>query len=308
LPSDASSARSDFKIVGGRRFAAVSPDVDLLGEGPVWSSRQGHLFWVDILNNKIKCLDPSADRIETWTLDDTTGSLACHAEGGLLVALGQRLVAFDTIDGRTKEVAPAESRETVPWRYNDGKCDPLGRFFVGRMPMDPDVKAGSLCRFDPDRGMIDFERDLQVPNGLAWSPDGATMYFADSRAKTIYAYRYDLSSGTPHDRRVFARTTDGVPDGATVDSEGFLWSAEYGAGRINRFSPDGRLHSQLLLPVQYPTSCAFGGSDLRTLFVTSATIKTNDAGFASHPLSGHLIAIELEVAGRTEPEFDRMRK
>jgi sugar lactone lactonase YvrE len=287
-------------VVGEHAFRCVSAIRDLLGEGPVWSQSRSALYWVDIAGRRVRCHD--GRHIRSWAFDDTPGSLACTGDNSLLVALGRKLVSLDMESGRVKTLH-AQALDRSPWRYNDGKCDPSGRFIVGEMPIDTDLSEGALTCFDSAEGMRRLDNGFQVPNGLAWSPDGATMYFADSRAQAIYAYHYDVSTGEIGDRRIFARVQDGVPDGATVDRDGFLWSAEYGAGAVNRFAPDGQLHSRLRLPLQYPTSCAFGGPHLETLFITSATLRTTTDDLSRFPMSGFLIAVEPGVGGLPEPEF-----
>jgi sugar lactone lactonase YvrE len=146
---------------------------------------------------------------------------------------------------------------------------------------------------------------FSIPNGLAWSPDGRIMYFADTLAGAIDAFDYDLTDGITSNRRAFARTAGqpGGPDGATVDADGFLWSAQYDGGCVTRYTPDGRVNRRVALPVQRPTSCAFGGPRLDTLFVTTASQELSAAELAAQPLAGRVLALDAGVCGRSEPQF-----
>jgi len=297
----------DKLVIDGHLFEAVSPHIDLLGEGPVWSVARQCLYWVDIEGKYVRRLSLAPKEVVSWRFLETTGSLTCSSRSELLIALGKDIVRFTPESAHVEIICSEPEADVSEWRYNDGKCDPRGRFWVGSLPKDAAFPNGSLWRLDERGNIIQVDTGFQVPNGLAWSPDGTKMYFADSRAKEIYCYDYDVELGVASQRQVFARTTDGVPDGATVDSDGFLWSAEYGAGRINRFAPDGRLHSQLNLPVLYPTSCAFGGPHMDILFVTSATLRTTADDLADRPLSGRLLAVQVQASGLPEPSyFDRV--
>jgi len=293
----------DRVVIDENLFEAVSPHVDLLGEGPVWSVARQCLYWVDIEGKYVRRLNLAQEEVTSWRFLETTGSLACFDRSDLLIALGKDIVRFSP-DAENVDVICSEPEGGVSeWRYNDGKCDPRGRFWVGSLPKNAAFPHGSLWRLDGQAKIVQVDTGFQVPNGLAWSPDGKKMYFADSRAKEIYCYDYDVESGMASQRQVFAQTTDGVPDGATVDNDGFLWSAEYGAGRINRFAPDGSLHSRLVLPVLYPTSCAFGGPDMDILFVTSATLRTTADDLRDRPLSGRLLAVRVKARGLPEPSY-----
>jgi sugar lactone lactonase YvrE len=229
------------------------------------------------------------------------GSFALRRAGGLLVALADRLAFFDPASGRFETAA-----ELPPGlRCNDGKCDRAGRFWVGTMHDAEREPLGTLYRLDGDRSLHAVGDGITVPNSLAWSPDNRVMYHADSAERTIYAYDVDHATGAIAGRRVFARTAPphGYPDGSTVDAEGFLWNAEYAGSRLVRYAPDGRVDRTISLPVSQPTSCAFGGRALDTLYVTSSRQRMSREQIEREPMAGGLFPLDVGVKGLPEPRF-----
>jgi sugar lactone lactonase YvrE len=220
------------------------------------------------------------------------------------VALRSGLHLLDFTGGGLERVcAPEPDRPEN--RLNDGRCDRQGRFWVGSMHDRGGSPTGSLYRIDPDHRSHRVRDGITVPNGLAWSPDGRVMYFTDTPSRTILAYDFDGDTGMPGASRVFARVPDGAgyPDGATVDAEGFLWSAHWDGWRVTRYAPDGRVDRVLELPVQRPTSCAFGGDRLDVLYVTSASNGLAPEDLARGPRAGGLFAGEVGVCGLPEPRY-----
>jgi L-arabinonolactonase len=189
-------------------------------------------------------------------------------------------------------------------RFNDGKCDRQGRFWVGSMDDVGRGPVGTLYRFESGRYTAVLE-GIAVPNSLCWSPDGTIMYFADGIDPVIWAYPFDTATGTPGVRRVFARLPDatGIPDGATVDAQGFLWSAHYGGSMVTRYAPDGRVDRVINVPVTQPTSCAFAGPDLDTLIITTASQRLSPEALRSQPLAGALLSIRTGARGCPEPQY-----
>ncbi len=275
-----------------------------LGEGPVWCTRAQALYWVDILARHLYWLRPATGDIAVRTLPETVGSLAVREAGGLILALKHRIAAFDP-DTEVLETLATVEPDRPENRFNDGKCDRQGRFLAGTMQGDGGAPTGTLWRLDTDHSHHALFTDASIPNSLCWSPDGRIMYWADSKAKTIWAHDYDAATGTPSGRRVFAdlRDSPGVPDGSTVDAEGCLWNAEYGGGRVVRYTPDGRVDRVIALPASQPTCCAFGGPDLSTLYVTSARQGLSAAELERQPLAGGLLAIDADARGLPEPRF-----
>ncbi|MBV8566505.1 MAG: SMP-30/gluconolactonase/LRE family protein [Methylobacteriaceae bacterium] len=241
---------------------------------------------------------------------DLVGSLAVCDTGGLLVAVRGGLSFFDPASGTFEMVANPEA-DLPDYRFNDGKCDRAGRFWVGSMHNTLRGEfSGFLYRLDRERGCIRMADGIAIPNSLAWSRDDRTMYFADTYRRTIFAYDFDIESGGIGNRRVFAPATGrpGAPDGSTVDVDNFLWNAVYGGGRLDRYAPDGRLDCEIRLPMSQPTSCAFGGPSLETLYVTSATQHMREEDLARQPFAGAVIALNVGVRGLPEPYFARSAK
>lgn len=284
---------------------AVGPARALLGEGPMWSTRDQALFWVDILTPAVHRHDP-ASGIDTQTPLGTMVSMAVpQVSGGLLLATPGGLMAFRPEDGSLQLVAHPEAGRSGQ-RYNDGKCDRLGRLWIGSMDMGAAPNRGALYRVDPDGSAQRMDSGFTVPNGLGFSPDNTRLYFTDTFRKTVYEYDFDLAAGTIAQRRplIVFDAEDGKPDGLTVDSEGCLWVAVWDAWRVSRFSPQGEELMRIRLPVPRPTSCGFGGPTLQTLYVTSASVRLSGEALAAAPLSGALFALEIPgVRGLPETLF-----
>ncbi|MFQ6018006.1 MAG: SMP-30/gluconolactonase/LRE family protein [Kiloniellaceae bacterium] len=275
-----------------------------LGECPVWCGEEKVLYWVDISNRAIHRLDPATGENRTWTFPDVVGSFALRERGGLIVAIGAGLYSVDLETMAMETIAEAIS-DRAQTRLNDGKCDPAGRFWVGAMDLQKSRRIAALYRVDRDRGHHKMVDNLIISNGLAWSPDGRIMYHSDSRQNTIWAYDFDLASGEPGNRRVFARVDpkEGRPDGAAVDAEGFYWSAGVGGGRLTRYGPDGKVDRVIKLPVTFPSMCAFGGENLDVLYVTSIREMLTEAALMEEPLAGGVFAIDPGVKGLPEPRY-----
>ena len=286
--------------IGGR---CVWDAQTILGEGPVWSADESALYWVDIKQPAILRLrrDGKQDR---FAMPEEIGSLALRSRGGFVVALRS---GFAFVDQGSWAVSPIHDPEPelLNNRFNDGKCDRLGRFWAGSMDdriLDP---SGSIWRLDTDLTVTRMAEGFIVSNGFGWSPDNTIMYVTDSENRAIYAYKFDLVSGNLGERRIFARVPDnlGYPDGLTVDARGYVWSAHWDGWRVTCYRPDGEVDQVVALPVPRPTSCAFGGSNLDRLYVTSASYKLSDEVLAQAPLSGGLFEIDVGVRGLPEPRF-----
>ena len=249
-----------------------------LGEGPVWDAREQALFWVDIEGRRLHRCGADGGDVRIWDLPERIGSFALRERGGFVMALATGFAFFDPETGDIEWVARPEAM-IARNRFNDGKCDRAGRFWAGTMDDRLTEHTGSLFRLDADRSAHRMDGAIAIPNSIAWSPDDRTMYFADTVDREILAYDFEPATGEIANRRVFA-TTEGSasPDGSTVDGEGFLWNAQWGASRLVRYAPDGRIDRIVELPVRYPTSCMFGGADLSTLYVTSAVWDLSESG------------------------------
>ena len=282
-----------------------------LGECPVWSGSEQVLYWVDIDGRAVHRYDPSSGRDLIQTTPGRPGAVALtEVAGRLLLASEQQVGWFSWQDGGFEPWLDLEPAGTGN-RLNDGRCDPNGRFWVGSMFERPAEQrfTGMLHRVDPDGTHTVARREVGISNSLAFSPDGLTMYWADTLRATIWAHDYDVASGEPGPPRVFADFADlpGSPDGACVDSTGALWVACVHGAAVARFTPAGGLDRLLALPVDKPSMPAFGGRELDTLFVTSI----GDADSASAPSQsawgGRLLALDPGARGLAEPVFASSR-
>jgi sugar lactone lactonase YvrE len=270
-----------------------------LGECPVWAADEQALYWVDILAPSLNRFDPATGNNVSWAMPESIGSFGLCESGGAVVALRNGFHRFDFASGELTFIANPEA-DWPDTRFNDGKVSPEGRFWAGTMDEAKLSRPlGSLYRLDPDGRCERVVLGLIVSNGLAWSADGRTMYHSDSKGKVIYAYDYDPASGSIANRRVVACPDEpvGRPDGGATDVEGYYWSAGISAGVLNRWAPDGRLDRQIKLPCAAPTCVAFGGPDLKTLYLTSTRHGLSAEKLAASPLSGGLFALDVGVAG-----------
>ncbi len=275
-----------------------------IGENPVWSIEERALYWLDTTQRAIHRFDPQSGVNQTWTMPDLACSFALREDGGLIVALGAGVYLVD-METMSLDAIAGEVTDKTQTRLNDGRCDRAGRFWVGAMDLEKHRRIASLYRVDPDHSIHKVVDELIVSNGLAWSPDSRTMYHSDSRQNVIWAYNYDLKTGIPSNRRVFATTNpeEGLPDGAAVDAEGFYWSAGVRGGRVTRYAPDGRVDRVIKLPISLPSMCAFGGDNLDILYVTSAREFLSESELSGEPLAGGIFAVDVGVRGLPEPRF-----
>jgi sugar lactone lactonase YvrE len=274
----------------------------VVGESPVWDEATGRLWWVDIRAPALHRTNPVTGATETWPLQEPVGSLGLCNSGAVLLALKSGIHRFDPLDGALDLIAAPE-RDRPMNRLNDGKVSPEGRFLVGSMDDRPEKEAtGALWRLDPGaRACVMLADGFVVSNGLAWSPDGRTLWHSDSRACVIWTWDYDPATGVVTNRREVARpeAATGRPDGAAMDAEGGYWSAGVSAGRLNRWLPDGRLDRTIEMPVAAPTMPCFGGPGLRTMFVTSLRPSDRPSG----PLDGCVFALDAGVVGAPVRRF-----
>lgn len=275
----------------------------LLGEVPLWSARDRLLYWVDILAPALHGLDLATGTNRSWPMPEPIGAVAVHAQGGLLVALASGLSRFDPATGSLAPIQPIEA-DIATSRLNDGRCDRQGRFWVGSMDRSTPEGRGSLYRYDPDGTLHRMIGDIEVPNGLGFSPNGTTLHFCDSPTRRLTTHALDPATGALGPSRLFGESDrPGVPDGAVTDADGCLWVAQFDGARVTRYTPDGRVDQVIPLPVPRPTACCFGGDNLDTLFVTSARINLTAEVLREAPLSGSIFAIRPGVRGLPEPAF-----
>jgi sugar lactone lactonase YvrE len=281
----------------------VPPSV--LGESPLWHPSEQVLYWCDIPGHALNRFDPKRGVHTQWPFDTDVSCCVPLMEGGLLLSLRSGLVRFDTADGTVEPLVDAPY-DTAVERFNDGKADPQGRLWVGTIHDRREPKA-ALYRYAAGR-LERMAGDITVSNGLAWSPDARTLYWADTKAHAVYAFDFERAGGAITHRRVFAQfapkapdqdlsTYGGRPDGAAMDVEGHYWCAMFEGARLLRIAPDGTIVREVLLPVRCPTMPCFGGADLRTLYITTAREKRPADELAREPLAGCVLQMRVEVPG-----------
>jgi sugar lactone lactonase YvrE len=274
-----------------------------IGEGPLWDVAQQALYSIDVMAKQIVRLEPQTGEVQRWDLPSIVGSMAICSNGDALVALATGIHRFDFASGAATLVVDPEPNEprTV---LTEGKVDPAGRFWVTSFDLSMQAALGNVYRLDTDGTLHQIDQGYGVPNGTCWNPQGTIFYLSDSHAGKIFAYSYDKASGAISDRAVFADTSElgGIPDGATVDSQGNYWVAICGGGKVACFTPDGRLSRTIVTPTQFPSSVMFGGADLNQLYVTS--INPAVTGRGVDPQGGRLIVIsDLDVQGLPETRY-----
>lgn len=272
-----------------------------LGEGPLWSVREQALYWVDILGHRLHRHSPQDGPRgqRTWQFDQEISAVAERAETNELLIT--RRNQFAIFNPATEELKPLLQVETdIPSnRFNDGKCDRKGRFWAGTMDFACVKSTGSLYRLNPDLICARIDSGYVVTNGPAWSSDYRTLYHNDSVNGRVYAFDFDLEAGEVSNKRLFLQfpKEEGSPDGMTTDAEGGLWIAHWGAGKVTRHDEKGKLLRTIYLPCSQVSSCAFGGPDLTTLYITTAADGLSEQQLEREPLAGGLFAVDIDIAG-----------
>jgi len=276
------------------------PQRDILGEAPFWSSEEGALYWTDIVGRRAHRLDPLSGELKAWRFPSPCAAIVPAAHGRHIAALADGLHRFDAASGQT---VPFVRPDPDPGnRSNEVRCDPQGRIWLGTMhnnlgpsgaPRPVSRASGGFWCVTADGRATQMLGDIGIANTLCWSPAGDRLYCADTLKSVIWSFAYDPDGPTLSDQRVFVEGGEGGPDGSAMDEDGCLWTARWGAGCVVRYTPDGRIDRRLELPVAQPSSCAFGGPDRRTLYITSARFELTAPG----ELDGALFAVSLDAAG-----------
>ncbi|MEV4312730.1 SMP-30/gluconolactonase/LRE family protein [Actinocrispum sp. NPDC049592] len=257
-----------------------------LGEGPTWDARTSTLLWVDILAPAVHRWSPSTGVNETTPAPQHVGAAKPRANGGLVLNLRDGIGIVD----------PSGEQKWLVWwardevRGNDAAVDAAGRLWAGTMRYDTADGGGWLARVEPDGHAKVILEKTTISNGIGWSPDNTLMYFADTPTGVIDVFDYDLDSGEPTSRRLFA-DVDGSPDGLCVDADGCVWVALWGAGQVRRYTPDGRLDRTVTVPAAHTTACCFGGAGLTDLYITTARTGLSERELETQPLSGSVFVL-----------------
>lgn len=276
-----------------------------LGEGPCWDARRQSLYWVDIEEGKLHIYDPAKREDRAFSLGQPIGAVVTRKSGGALLALQQGFYAFDP-DTESLEHLHNPETHLPENRFNDGKCDPAGRFWAGTMAMCEAPDCGSLYCLDTDLTVHKKVEAVSISNGLAWSPDERVMYYVDSPTRVVCAFDYDKATGDIANRREVIQISDGMgfPDGMSIDEEGMLWIALWDGAMVGRWNPaDGALLCEIPLPVSRPTSCVFGGRNLDELYITSARSRLDENALAAQPLAGGVFKCRPGIRGGPAWEF-----
>ncbi len=283
----------------------IWPAETILGEAPFWSVDEGVLYWVDIDGKSILRINPESGKRQSFAQDHEVGCVVPRRNGGFVPGIDSGL-AYVNADLTAVDLFASPESGIPDTRFNDGKCDRRGRFWVASADRNEAEPLGALYCLNGSGRLVRALSGIIIGNGMGWSPDNRTMYFTDTGYGTIYALDYDIETGTTQNRRVFKQVDaqEGLPDGLTVDAEGFIWSAHWSGWRVTRYDPDGRIERIIDMPVPNVTSLAFGGPNLDQLFVTTARLGLNDQEIGEAPLSGGLFVIEVGVRGLPEKPYD----
>ena len=270
----------------------------LLGEGPLFNEKENTLYWTDIKGMKLFSYALKSGQIKQFSFTRPIGSFAFTHSNKII---GTTSSGFEYIDLDSNILTPIIDPEfdKKQNRFNDGKCDAFGRYFAGTMDNNEKEITGSLYCYDSN-SVNRVEKNLFISNGLGWSPDSTKFYLTDSPKRVIYIYDYDLKQGLLSNKKVFARVDEknGYPDGLCVDTNGYIWSAHWNGWQITRYSPDGFIDNIYDLPVPKVTSCNFGGKDLNTLFITTASFGLSKSELKASPLSGYTFTLDTDTKGQ----------
>lgn len=273
-----------------------------LGEGPIWHPLEKCLYWLDILEKKIQRYDPHRDEYQVFKVGQKVSALGLRGTDSFITAGENGFAFWYRHWGTFRFISNPEQGKTEA-RFNDGKVDRDGRFWAGTMTAEG--ASSKLYKLDENLAVAPMIENVTISNGIGWSPDDRIMYYADTRRFTIYAYDFDHEHGEISNKREFVRFNgeNGVPDGLTVDGEGYVWCALWDGWRVERYSPAGECVESVEVPVAQPSSCTFGGDDFGTLYITSAREGMSKTHLGEQPQAGNLFACQPGVRGLPEPKF-----
>jgi len=277
-----------------------------LGEGPLWDERARLLYWVDIMRNALHIYNPASGENKTYDVGQMVSTVVLGETGEVWLAVHHGLGRFDLVSGRLDIIVDPEADKPAN-RFNDGKCDPAGRFWAGTMELSATVpNKGSLYRLDPDMSVHTMLTGVSISNGIVWTADHKTMYYSDTTPGTVTAFDYDNVTGNISHSRVAIQVPQemGLPDGMAIDSEGMLWIAHFGGGAVRRWNPDtSEVMETIEVPATDPTACAFGGENLDELYITTARTGLTEEQLHREPHSGGLFRVKPGSVGTLTYRF-----
>lgn len=271
-----------------------------LGEGPIWDARENVLWWIDINECRLHRFDPATKNNTTYDIGQRVGTVVPRASGGLMLAVQNGFAAYDPATQQLAMIADPEAHLPTN-RFNDGKCDPAGRFWAGTLQLvEKDMTAGSLYCLYPDGRIERRVSEVGISNGIVWTSDKKTMYFIDSPTRRVDAFDYDNATGEIRNRRTAIALPEGIgyPDGMSIDAEDKLWVALWAGWGVARFDPlTGELLDKIDVQASQVTACAFGGPELKDLYITTARRDLNSTALNDQPAAGGLFHVRADVAG-----------
>jgi len=280
----------------------IYPSQNILGEGPLWSIEEQAIYWVDIDGKKIQRFYPETGKYDSFDVPVKVCLMAFREKGGLICGTEDGFY-FWNIETQKMDFITNPEKGKKKARFNDGKVDRKGRLWAGTMTFEGATSA--LYRMNPDLNVKKMVPEITISNGIGWSPDDSIMYYVDSLRYVINAFVYDLPTGTISNQQPFVQMDAdfGIPDGLTVDSEGYVWCAIYGAWKVMRYDPLGNIAAEIRMPVSQPSSCMFGGKELNELYITSISEGLSEEDKVKEPMAGDLFMIKTDIQGLPEPKF-----
>jgi L-arabinonolactonase len=275
-----------------------------LGEGIIWDAASACVWWTDIDGSKLYRYQSEDKQLDHWTTPERLGSFALVSDSEFLICgFASGFAYFNPHSGELQWLEKIEQNNPGT-RLNDGRADRQGRFWAGSMVESGDRGAGALYCLDQQLQVASKVSGLTISNGLCWSPDSTVMYHTDTPSRRINAYDFDAATGAIANQRCLVRTEKGCfPDGSSVDAEGYIWNAQWGASQVVRYSPEGEVDFVLPLPVSQPTCVAFGGPRLDRLFVTSATQGFDEQTLSAEPEAGNVLVFQTNISGIADARF-----
>lgn len=276
-----------------------------LGEGPVWDEQSQLLYWIDIIQKQIHIHDIHGQQYRMLQLDQFIGAIVHNSTGGLVAALQHGFYHIDLLSGELTAITDPE-RDQPDNRFNDGKCDPAGRFIAGTMSLTNKQRAGALYSLDTNNDVRQLVSEVGISNGLAWNAEGNIMYYIDTHTGRVDAFDYELQTGEISNRRtvIHIASEEGAPDGMTIDEEGMLWIAHWGGKQVARWNPHtGQKLTSIYVPASHVTCCTFGGPNMDQLFITTASVGISETSLLEQPHAGSLFTAQLDVKGFPAQRF-----